>query len=54
MTKERIEKMLIIMNEDEVRLVMSLACKGDTEAIYHFIRDVIAKKVEDALRKRCG
>ena len=54
MTKERVEKMLIIMDEDELRLVMSLARKGDTEGIYRFMRDVIAKKVEDALRKRCG
>jgi len=54
MTKERIEKMLIIMDEDEVCQVMYLARKGDIEAIYRFVRDVIALKVEAALRKRCG
>jgi len=54
MTKERIEKMLIIMDEDEVRQVMYLARQGDIEAIYRFVRDVIAQKVEAALRKRCG
>lgn len=54
MTKQRIEKMLIIMDENEVRQVMFLARQGDIEAIYRFVRDVIAKRVEDALRKRCG
>ncbi len=54
MTKQRIEKMMIIMDENEVRQVMHLARKGDIEAIYRFMRDVIAQKVEAALRKRCG
>lgn len=54
MAKERIEKMLIILDENEVRQVMRLARQGDVEAIYRFVRDVIAKKVEAALRMRCG
>jgi len=54
MAKERIEKMLIILDEDEVRQVMRLDRQGDLEAIYRFVRDVIAKKVEAALRMRCG
>ena len=53
MAKERIEKTLIILDENELRQMMRLARQGDTEAIYRFIREVIAKKVEDALRKRC-
>ena len=54
MTKERIEKTLIILDEDEVRQVMYLARQGDIEAIYRFVRDDIAKKIEAALRMRCG
>ncbi len=54
MTKERIEKMLIIIDENEAREVMRLAQLRDIEAIYRFMRDVIAQKVEAALRKRCG
>jgi hypothetical protein len=54
MAKERIEKTLILLDEDEVRQVMQLARQDDIEAIYRFMRDVIAKKIEAALRKRCG
>jgi len=54
MPKEQIEKTLIILDEDEVRQVMHLARQGDIEAIYQFMREVIAKKVETALRMRCG
>jgi hypothetical protein len=54
MAKERIERTLIILDEREVRQVMRLAKQGDAEAIYRFVREVIAKKVEAALRMRCG
>ena len=54
MPKEQIEKTLIILDEDEVRQMMRVAQQGDVEAIYRYMRDVIAKKVEAALRKRCG
>jgi len=54
MSKQRIEKTLVILNEDELRQVMSLARQGDTDAIYKFVKDVIAKRVEEAIRKRCG
>ena len=54
MSKERIEKTLIILDEDEARQAMRLAGQDDDEAIYRFVRDVIAKKVEAALRLRCG
>jgi hypothetical protein len=54
MAKERIEKTLIILDEDEMRQVMRLARQNDLEAIYSFMRDVIAKKVEAALRMRCS
>ncbi len=60
MPKEQIEKTLIILNEDEVRQVMNLAMNDDTDsgaqrqAIYCIVRDLISKKVEAALHKRCG
>jgi len=53
MAKERIEKTLIVLDENELRQAMQLARQGDVEAIYRFVREVIAKKVEDALRRRC-
>ena len=54
MSKEQIEKTLIILDEDEAREVMRLTGQDDDEAIYRFVRDVIAKKIEAALRLRCG
>lgn len=54
MAKEQIEKILIMLDEAEVSQVMQLARQDDNEAIYCFMRDVIAKKVEVAQRTRCG
>jgi hypothetical protein len=54
MAKLRIDKTLIILNEDELRLVMRLARQCDNEAIYQFMVIVIVKRLEEALRKRCG
>lgn len=53
MAKDLIEKTLILLDEDDVRQAMRLARQGDIEVIYRFMRDVIAKKVEAALRMRC-
>lgn len=54
MAKQRIEKTLVILNEDELRQVVQLAKQNDRDAIYKFVRDVIAKRVEEAIRRRCG
>ncbi len=54
MAKQRIEKTLVILNVDELRTVMRLARLKDAEAIYKFVREVIAKRVEEAIRRRCG
>jgi hypothetical protein len=54
MARLRIDKTLIILDEDELRQVMRLARQGDTDAIYMFVKDVIAKRLEEALRRRCG
>lgn len=54
MAKERVEKTLIILEEDEVQRVFQVAEKDEPEAIYELVTQVIAKKVEAALRRRCG
>ncbi len=54
MAKQRIEKTLVILNEEELRQVARLAKQNDPDAIYKFIREVIAKRVEEAIRRRCG
>ncbi len=54
MARLRIDKTLIILNEDELRQVIQLAKAGNADAIYRFVRDVITKRLEEALRKRCG
>ena len=60
MPKEQIEKTIIILDEDEVRQVLRLARQSNidqdplNQTIYRFVRDMIAKKAEAALRKRCG
>jgi len=54
MAKQRIERTLVILNEDELRQVMRLARRNDSDAIYKFVREVIAKRVEEAIRRRCG
>jgi hypothetical protein len=54
MTKERIEKTLITLDEEEVRQVWLLARRNDPDEIFKFVTLVIAKKVEAALRRRCG
>ena len=54
MARERIAKMLIILDADEVRRVAELARRSDPNEIMQFVSQVIAKKVEAALRRRCG
>jgi hypothetical protein len=54
MAKLRIEKTLIILDEKEVRRVLRLARQDDPQEIHAFVKEVIAERVEAALRKRCG
>lgn len=54
MARQRIEKTLITLDEDEIRRVMQLAQRDDPQEIYRFVKEVIAAKVEAALRRRCG
>ena len=54
MARLRIDKTLIILNVEELHQVMKLARQSDADAIYQFVKDVIAKRLEEALRRRCG
>jgi len=54
MAKERVEKTLIILDEEDVRRVLRLAERDDGQEIYAFVKAVVAKRVEAALRQRCG
>lgn len=53
MAKEQVERTLIILDEDEVRQVLQIARRDDPQEILRLVTDVIAKKVEAALRSRC-
>jgi hypothetical protein len=54
MAKLQIDKTLILLSKEELRRVVILAKQGDNDTIYSFVRDVITKRMEEALRKRCG
>ena len=54
MAKKHIEKTLIILDENDVRQAMLLARQNNPQAIFRFVKEVVAQKVEAALRKRCG
>jgi|GEM_PF-643926 hypothetical protein len=50
---ERVEKILILLDEAEVHRVLLLARENDPARIFDFVTQIIAKKVEAALRRRC-
>ena len=54
MANLRIEKTLIILDEEDVRRVLQLSRRDDAQEIYDFVKNVVAERVEAALRKRCG
>jgi hypothetical protein len=54
MAKERIEKTLVILGEEEVRQLLQLAQRNAPEEIQRFMIKVFIKKVEAVLRRRCG
>jgi hypothetical protein len=54
MPRQRIETLLIVLDEDDVRQIARLASQGDQDEILRFLTLVLAKKVEAALRRRCG
>jgi hypothetical protein len=54
MAKQRIEKTLVIFNEDDVRQLLELTQRDDDEEIQRYMLKVFIKKVEAILRRRCG
>jgi hypothetical protein len=54
MAKERIEKTLVVFDEEELRQLFELAKQDDDEEIQRFMLKVFVKKVEAILRRRCG
>ena len=54
MAKERIEKTLVVFDEEEVRQLFELVKQADDDEIQHFMLKIFVKKVEAILRRRCG
>jgi hypothetical protein len=54
MAKLRIEKTLVIFNEDEVRYLLQIAQRKDPQEIERYMIKVFIKKVEAILRRKCG
>lgn len=54
MAKERIEKTLVVFEEEEVRKLLELALRNDDKEIRQYMLKVFIKKVEAILRRRCG
>ena len=54
MAKERIEKTLVVFDEEEVRQLLELAQRNDDEEIQQFMLKIFIKKVEAILRRRCS
>ncbi len=53
MAKQRIEKTLVILDESEIRQVLQADREKNPEGTLHLLRQLIAEKVEAALRQRC-
>lgn len=53
MAKQRIEKMLIILEENEVRQILQIAQLNDPKEMNDFLVNVFIKKIEVLLRRRC-
>ena len=54
MAKERIEKTLVIFEQEEVRQLLQIARRNDPQEIQRYMLKVFIKKVEATLRRRCG
>lgn len=53
MAKQRIEKMLIILEEAEVRQILQIAQRNDPKEIKSYLVKVFIKKIDVLLRRRC-
>ncbi len=54
MAKERIEKTLVVLTQEEVHQLLQLAQRGDRDEISDYMMKVFIKKVEAILRRRCS
>lgn len=54
MAKDRIEKTLVVFDEQEVREILELALRDEDDEIEQYMLKVFVKKVEAVLRRRCG
>ncbi len=54
MAKLRIEKTLIVLDEEEVRQFIRIARQKDAQEIQRYMLKVFIKKVEAVLRRKCG
>ncbi len=52
MAKERIEKTLVVFDEEEVRQILELAHRNVDEEVEYFLLMVFIKRVEAILRRR--
>ena len=53
MAKQRIEKMLVILEEAEVRQILQIAQRNDPKEIESYLVNVFIKKIDVLLRRRC-
>ncbi len=54
MAKDRVEKTLVVLEEEEVRQLLALMLRNDDREISDFMLRIFIKKVEAILRRRCG
>ena len=54
MAKQRIEKTLVVLEEEEVRQLLRIAQRKDPQEIQSYMLKVFIKKVEAVLRRKCG
>ena len=53
MAKQRIEKTLVVLEEEEVRQLLQIARRNDPQEIQRYMIKIFIKKVEAILRRRC-
>ena len=54
MSKDSIEKTLVVLDEEEVRELLQVAQRDSPQEIWDYMLKIFIKKVEAVLRRRCG
>jgi hypothetical protein len=54
MAKDRIAKTLLVLEKEEIEQILQIAVRKQPEEIQTYMLKVFIKKVEAALRRRCG